>query len=66
MPDRNKISLLYDKNSAMNVISGLLQDPTIIYDEENFHLAPEDFPAGLYQIIFSAIFNMSHSGFQHI
>ena len=66
MPDRNKISLLYDKNSAMNVISGLLQDPTIIYDDENFHLAPEDFPSGLYQIIFSAIYNMSHSGFQHI
>jgi len=57
---------LYDRTAATNVLSGLLYNFEYIFDEENFLFTPEDFTPGLHTIIFSAIYNMAHSGFKHI
>jgi replicative DNA helicase len=57
---------LFDKNAAMMVIAGLLHNPSIIHDQDNFKLTPNDFDNEFYKIIFGAILNLAMEGTEKI
>lgn len=60
------MSALFDTNAAMVVVAGLLNNPTLIHDEDSFKLTVNDFHNDFYRIIFGAIHNLSIEGAEFI
>lgn len=57
---------LFDKNTAMMVISGLVKNPTLLHNQEKYRLTTNDFDNDFYKIIFGAIYNLSMEGVETI
>lgn len=57
---------LFDKNTAMMVISGLIKNPTLLHNQEKYRITVDDFDSEFYKIIFHAIFNLSMEGVESI
>ena len=57
---------LFDANAAMMVISGLLKDPKLLHDQDNFRLSINDFDNEFYKIVFGSIYNLTMSGVERI
>lgn len=57
---------LFDSNTAMMVISGILKDPKILHDQQTYRLTTDDFNEDFYKIIFGSIYNLSMSGVENI
>ena len=57
---------LFDKSTAMMVISGLLKNPTLLHNQEKYRLTTNDFDNDFYKIIFGAIYNLSMEGLEYI
>lgn len=57
---------LFDQNAAMMVIAGLIKEPDLIHDNENYRLSVNDFNSDFYKIIFSAIHNLVKDGAENI
>lgn len=57
---------LFDANAAMMVISGLIKDPKILHDQDNFRLSINDFDNEFYKIIFGSIFNLTMNGVEKV
>lgn len=60
------MSALFDQNAAMMVVAGLLHDPTLIHDVDNFRLTTNDFHNEFYRIVFSAINNLVMEGTENV
>lgn len=60
------MSALFDQNSAMMVVAGLLNDPSLIHDVDNFRLTVNDFHNEFYRIVFSAINNIVMEGAENV
>jgi len=50
----------------MMVISGLLKDPKLLHDQDNFRLSINDFDNEFYKIVFGSIYNLTMSGVERI
>ena len=57
---------LFDKNTAMMVISGLVKNPILLHNQEKYRLTTNDFDNDFYKIIFGAIYNLSMEGVESI
>lgn len=57
---------LFNTNTAMMVISGLLKDPTLLHNQERYRLTTNDFDSDFYKIVFGAIYNLSMEGIDDI
>lgn len=53
---------LFDKKAAQYVLGVLMRTPELIYNEDRYILSIDDFDDKLYQMFFSAIYNLSNSG----
>lgn len=60
------MSALFDKNAAMIVVSGLLSNPDILTNSEQYKLTNDDFDSDFYKIIFTAIYNLNNEGVERI
>ena len=60
------MSTLFDKNAAMMVVAGLLNDPAIMHDEDNFKLTTNDFHSEFYRILFGSVYNLVMEGAEFI
>ena len=57
---------LFDRNAAMMIIAGLIKNPELVHDQENFKLTTNDFDNEFYKIVFGAIANIAAEGSQNI
>jgi replicative DNA helicase len=57
---------LFDRNAAMMVVAGLIKNPEIIHDQDNFKLTTNDFDNEFYKIVFGAIANLAAEGAQSV
>ena len=58
--------MIYDKRNAAVVLGCLLQQPSLLAETDTYNLTTDDFADRLHRIIFSTVFNMFHSGVEHI
>jgi replicative DNA helicase len=53
---------LFDRNAAMMIIAGLIKNPELVHDQDNFKLTTNDFDNEFYKIVFGAIANIAAEG----
>jgi replicative DNA helicase len=58
--------MIQDKRNAAKVLGCLFQRPAILAETDKYLLTPDDFTERIHRIIFSAIYNMYHSGATNI
>lgn len=57
---------MLDQNTILQVLTGLMKNPSILNDTEKYNLSIEDFPNIFYKYIFSAIYNLQKNGAKKI
>lgn len=59
-------TLLQDKKSNFHVLSGLMSNPDILNNTQEYSVQVEDFPERYHKIIFGAIYNLHQQGIEEI
>lgn len=58
--------MIYSRRNAAVVLGCLLQQPSLLADSDKYMLTTDDFADRLHRILFSTVYNMFHSGVEHI
>ena len=55
-----------DKQIYLQILGSLMKNPLLLEDINDYALTPDDFPNLFEKLIFSSIYNLSHSGFEKL
>lgn len=60
------MNILQDKKSIINALAGLMNNPLLLRNTEDYELEEEDFPEQFHKIVFGAIYNLYAEGAEKI